>query len=56
MQNYKITYKAEKNEHVMEVEAESKEQAGKLAREKLGPAIRIIDVIHLPEKHELELF
>ena len=56
MGKYKITYKAGKNEHVLEVEAESKEQAGKLAREKLGPAIRIIDVIHLPEQHELELF
>ena len=53
MQNYKITYKAGKNEHVMELEAESKEHARKLAREQLGLAIRIIDVIHLPEQHAL---
>lgn len=56
MQNYKVTYSTGKNEHVMELEAESKEQARKLAREQLGLAIRIIDVIHLPEQHELELF
>lgn len=53
MQNYKITYTAGKNEHVIELEAESKEQARKLARERLGLAIRIIDVIHLPEQHAL---
>ena len=56
MQNYKVIYSTGKNEHVLELEAESKEYAGKLAREQLGPAIRIIDVIHLPEQHELELF
>lgn len=56
MQNYKVTYKTGKNEHVLELEAENKEQAGRLAREKLGLAVRIIDVIHLPEQHELELF
>ena len=53
MQNYKVTYSTGKNSHVIELEAESKEQAGKLAREKLGLAIRIIDVIHLPEQHAL---
>ena len=53
MEKYKITYKAGKNEHVLELEAESKEQAGKLAREKLGLAIRIVDVIHIPEHHAL---
>ena len=56
MQNYKVTYSTGKNEHVIELEAESKEHARTLAREKLGLAIRIIDVIHLPEQHELELF
>lgn len=53
MQNYKVTYSTGKNEHVIELEAESKEQARKLARKQLGLAIRIIDVIHLPEHHAL---
>ena len=53
MNRYKITYTAGKNEHVIEMEAENKEHARKLAREQLGLAIRIIDVIHLPEQHAL---
>lgn len=53
MENYKVTYKKEINEHVIELNAESKEHARKLAREQLGLAIRIVDVIHLPEQHAL---
>ena len=53
MEQYKVVYKLEKNEHALELDAEDKEQAGRMAREQLGLAIRIIDVIHLPEQHAL---
>lgn len=56
MEQYKVVYKLEKNEHVIELNAEDKEQAGRLAREQLGLAIRIVDVIHLPEQYGLDLF
>ena len=56
MQRYKVTYKKETNEHVLEVEAESKEQAGRWARKQLGTGVTILSVIHLPEQHALELF
>ena len=53
---YKITYTAGKNEHVLEVEAENKELAGRWARKQLGTGVTIIDVVHMPESYELELF
>lgn len=56
MEKYKITYKAGKNEHVMEVEAEDKEQAYKKAQQTLGKRVDIKSVIHLPEQYGLELF
>lgn len=56
MQNYKVTYSTGKNEHVLEVEAENKELAGRWARKQLGTGVTILSVVHLPEQHELELF
>lgn len=53
MQNYKVTYKKETNEHVLEVEAADKEQAGRWARKQLGTGVTILSVIHLPEQHAL---
>lgn len=53
MEKYKITYKAGKNEHVLEVEAADKEQAGRWARKQLGTGVTILSVIHLPEQHAL---
>ena len=53
MNRYKITYTTGKNEHVIELNAEGKEQAGRLAREQLGTEVRIIDVVHIPEHHAL---
>lgn len=53
MNRYKITYTAGKNEHVIELEAENKEQAGRMAREQLGNEVKILDVVHIPEHHAL---
>ena len=53
MQNYKVTYSTGKNEHALELNAEDKEQAGRMAREQLGTEVRIIDVIHIPESYGL---
>lgn len=56
MEQYKVVYKLEKNEHALVLIAEDKEQAGRMAREQLGLAIRIVEVVHVPESYELELF
>ena len=53
MEQYKVVYKLEKNEHALELNAEDKEQAGRMAREQLGTEVKILDVIHLPEQHAL---
>lgn len=53
MEQYKVVYKLEKNEHVIELNAEDKEQAGRMAREQLGTEVKILDVIHIPEHHAL---
>lgn len=53
MEQYKVVYKLEKNEHVLVLIAEDKEQAGRMAREQLGTEVKILDVIHLPEQHAL---
>ena len=51
MNRYKITYKAGKNEHVIEIEAADKEEAFKKAR---AMGIQNIEsVIHLPESYGL---
>ena len=55
MKKYKITYAAGKNEHVLEVEAADKEQAGRWARKQLGTGVTILSVVHIPESYELEL-
>ena len=53
MEQYKVVYKLEKNEHALDLNAEDKEQAGRMAREQLGTEVKILDVIHIPEHHAL---
>lgn len=51
MQNYKVTYSTGKNEHVIELEADDKDQARQKA-EAMG--IKIIEqIIHIPEPYKL---